>query len=720
MIHLEGIDPRETWAYYIASPHNASQRYLYRNCLDGTGEAGQVTPNHLAGTHSYQVSPDFSWAIHTYSTIDSPPITDLITLPGHQVKRVLEDNHELRSKIAPLFEPPSEFFPVDIDDGVSLDGWMIKPKGFDPAKRYPILMHVYGEPAGQTVLDQWAGPQGIFHRLIAVQGYIVASVDKRGTPGPKGRAWRKVIYGTVGVLSSKEQAAALLAQERTRPYIDSNRTAVWGWSGGGSNTLNLMFRYPGVYKVGMSGNQHTWYDWGKESKDTGIIKTCFYYIDLKTLKQMALVTGHQADVPAIDAKLDAIKSTFDSLYGKGEYYMSEDVYAPDDRANAMAVNAGLADGSKWESIYNTVLTQRMNASNFFDRWVFEALCKMGKQEYALLRMYHRYRTMIPCSFTTLWEHYDRWWASRVDAFDAGSSLNHGWNPPALVLSQTIAGVSPETPGWGTYHVLPKEAFLNSIKCVVPSLRGNVTVVLKKAAAEYSLELSSPANTTAIVGIPKNSFTTLNTIQVNGATVWNGSYRGRVTGVTWNGEDADYVKFNVAPGLWNFIGLGRLPLTSPKPLPPPPSNDLALDKKSWTALASGPDGSFLFSGNQIPVDVSAANAIDGDHWTGWRDMTKPQYAGQWFQVDMKREQTFEKIVLDNTWALWDSPDQYTVSVSKDGNNWGKPIATGAGQLGITTITFPEQKARYIRVTQTGMNALYHWSIYEFDVYRQIPY
>ena len=110
--------------------------------------------------------------------------------------------------------------------------------------------------------------------------------------------------------------------------------------------------------------------------------------------------------------------------------------------------------------------------------------------------------MIPCSFTTLWEHYDRWWASDIDAFDAGSSLNHGWNPPALLLSQTIAGISPETPGWSTYHVLPKEAFLNSIKCAVPSVKGNVTVALHKSASEYSLELTSPADARAIVGIPE--------------------------------------------------------------------------------------------------------------------------------------------------------------------------------------------------------------------------
>jgi dipeptidyl-peptidase-4 len=252
VIHLEGVDPKETWVYYIASPQSASQRYLYRSRLDGSGEAERVTPANPAGTHGYEISPDYQWAIHTYSTPDVPPVTDLVTLPSHEVKRVLEDNHELRAKIAPLFAQPIEFFSVDIGGGVALDAWMIKPKGFDPAKKYPILNLVYGEPAGQTVLDKWAGEQGMFHRLIADQGYIVASVDNQGTPGPKGRAWRKIIYGTVGVLSSQQQAAALQAMEATRPYIDSSRTAVWGWSGGGSNTLNIMFRHPGVFKVGMS------------------------------------------------------------------------------------------------------------------------------------------------------------------------------------------------------------------------------------------------------------------------------------------------------------------------------------------------------------------------------------------------------------------------------------------------------------------------------------
>ncbi len=461
----------------------------------------------------------------------------------------------------------------------------------------------------------------------------------------------------------------------------------------------------------------TWFDWGKENKDIAVTETCFYFNCLGTLRKIALATGHDADVPAIDEKLAAIRSTFDSQFWKGGYYMSSQGKEPDDRANAMAVNVGLADRAKWDAIYENVLTKKTYASCFFDRWVFEALCTMGRQERALLRMHERYKTMIPCSFTTLWEHYDRWWASRIDAFDDASSLNHGWNPPAIILSQTIAGVSPEAPGWSTYHVLPKEAFLTDIKVVVPSIKGAITVELKKTATEFALALNSPAATTAIVGIPKGSFTTLDAIKSGDATIWNGTFRGGVEGITWNGEDADYVKFNVAPGAWKFVASGKLPITSPKPLPSPPSQASALDKKTWTATAPVPDSTFAFSGDKIPIDGSAANALDGDHWTGWRDMTQTQHPGQWFQVDMKREERFAKVVLDNTWALWDSPDAYAVTVSKDGTTWTEPIATGRGALGITTITFPEQTGRYLRITQTGSRPTYHWSIYELDVFAE---
>ncbi|HVB36052.1 MAG TPA: S9 family peptidase [Candidatus Acidoferrales bacterium] len=251
VIEILTVDPEEEWLYFIASPDNATQHYLYRARMDGSAAPERVTPANMPGIHRYEISPDCKWALHTVSSFDVPPTTELVSLPEHRVARVLADNSELREKLKVLVTRPAEFFQVDIGDGVKLDGWMIKPADFDASRKYPILVNVYGEPAAQTVLDGWNGGS-LFHRAIANQGYIIASVDNRGTPANKGRAWRKIIYGAVGVLSSKEQAAAVRAIARERSYVDMERVAVWGWSGGGTNTLNLMFRSPEIYKVGMA------------------------------------------------------------------------------------------------------------------------------------------------------------------------------------------------------------------------------------------------------------------------------------------------------------------------------------------------------------------------------------------------------------------------------------------------------------------------------------
>jgi dipeptidyl-peptidase-4 len=252
VITVLAADPQDEWLYFLASPENATQRYLYKIRLDGSAPAVRITPAGLPGTHAYQFSPNCRWALHTYSTFDTPPTTELVHLPGHETSRVLEDNAALRAKLTEFISHPTEFFQVDVGQGVTLDGWMIKPQDFDPTRKYPLLIHVYGEPATQTVLDAWGRKLVLFHHLLANEGYLVVSIDNRGTPAPKGRGWRKVVYGSVGVLSSKEQAAALQALVRLRPYIDSSRVAVWGASGGGSNTLNLMFRHPDLYKVGMA------------------------------------------------------------------------------------------------------------------------------------------------------------------------------------------------------------------------------------------------------------------------------------------------------------------------------------------------------------------------------------------------------------------------------------------------------------------------------------
>jgi dipeptidyl-peptidase-4 len=253
MLSISGVDEGGGWLYYIASPENATQRYLFRSRLDGSGKAERVTPASASGTHSYTLSPDCRWAFHNHSRFDAPGQWDLVRLPDHAVVRVFQANAELRARVGPMLAGRTEMLQVDIGGGVVLDGWLIKPRVFDPAKKYPIIVYVYGEPAGTTVTDSWGGSNRILLAAVADEGYLVASFDNRGTPSLKGRAWRKVIYGAVGALASQEQAAALRALAASRPYVDLSRVAVYGWSGGGSMTLNLMFRSPELYKVGVAG-----------------------------------------------------------------------------------------------------------------------------------------------------------------------------------------------------------------------------------------------------------------------------------------------------------------------------------------------------------------------------------------------------------------------------------------------------------------------------------
>jgi dipeptidyl-peptidase 4 len=247
-------DQKHGWLYYIASPDNATQRYLYRSRLDGTGRVERVTPANQRGTHTYDVSPDGRWAFHTSSTADSPPVTELIELPQHRMVRVLEDNAALREKLASWGPRPTEFFKLDIGGGTVMDAWMLKPRDFDPSKKYPVFIFIYGEPAGQTVLDSWSMGQrlGLYHRALADAGYLVVSMDNRGTPAPKGSAWRRAVFGSLGPLSTEEQAAGLRELGRTRSYVDLSRVGIWGWSAGGTNTLNALFRKPEQYHVGIA------------------------------------------------------------------------------------------------------------------------------------------------------------------------------------------------------------------------------------------------------------------------------------------------------------------------------------------------------------------------------------------------------------------------------------------------------------------------------------
>lgn len=136
VIKVLKVDEKTKSVYFIASPDNPTQKYLYRCTLDGTGTAERVTPAEQPGTHDYNISPDAKIAFHTYSTFSSPPRVEMVSLPDHKVLQTLASNDKLREAVSKLAQSPVEFFRADAGNGVKLDGWLMKPPGYDPTKKY--------------------------------------------------------------------------------------------------------------------------------------------------------------------------------------------------------------------------------------------------------------------------------------------------------------------------------------------------------------------------------------------------------------------------------------------------------------------------------------------------------------------------------------------------------------------------------------------------------
>jgi dipeptidyl-peptidase-4 len=250
VISVKAIDEENGVVYFLASPTNATQRYLYKTKLDGKGKLEMVTPEGLSGTHDYNISPKGKFAQHTFSNIYTSPVVELISLPKH---KAVNEKESITTKLPSVQEENvTEFFKVKTEDGIEMDGWMVKPKNFDPSKKYPVVFYVYTEPWGANVIDSYGASQNwLYSGDMREDGYIYISIDNRGTPVPKGREWRKSVYKKIGIVNIRDQAMA--AKEILKwEFVDADRIAVWGWSGGGSATLNLMFQFPEIYKTGIA------------------------------------------------------------------------------------------------------------------------------------------------------------------------------------------------------------------------------------------------------------------------------------------------------------------------------------------------------------------------------------------------------------------------------------------------------------------------------------
>ncbi|MCE7055746.1 S9 family peptidase [Algoriphagus sp. AGSA1] len=241
-----GLSAKEV--FFIASPDNATQRYLYATDLAGKGKMRRVTPEAFEGVNTYDIAPNGQFAVHNNQSTTEPLTTRLVSLPKHETVKTLVENEVYKAQLASLKTPDIKFTTVTTSEGVTMDARIIYPVDFDESKKYPVLFHVYGEPWSTVATDTQVG---LYNIMLAQKGYFIIDMDNRGTPTLKGSDWRKSIYRKIGVINAQDQGLA--AKELLKlPYLDESRVAVWGWSGGGSMTLNLMFKFPEVYHTGMS------------------------------------------------------------------------------------------------------------------------------------------------------------------------------------------------------------------------------------------------------------------------------------------------------------------------------------------------------------------------------------------------------------------------------------------------------------------------------------
>ena len=243
---LYGFDEKTKTLYFNSTERTPIGRDVYQIQLNGTGKkliAGNT------GTNTATFSPDFSYYILTHSSAKSPSKITLNHIKTGQM-RVLEDNASLASKVAEYGISTREFFEIPLANGDHLNGYVIKPANFDATKKYPVLMHVYGGPGSQQVLDSFPGADFFWYQMLLKKGYLIYCIDNRGT-GARGVAFKKITYQNLGKIEVEDQifAAKYLGG---LPHVDASRIGIWGWSYGGFMSANCLMQGASVFKAAIS------------------------------------------------------------------------------------------------------------------------------------------------------------------------------------------------------------------------------------------------------------------------------------------------------------------------------------------------------------------------------------------------------------------------------------------------------------------------------------
>jgi dipeptidyl-peptidase-4 len=297
---ITSVDERGGTVYFGAHAPEPDQTHLYRVKLNGTG-LQQITRE--PGTHSARIASNSPYFINTHSSAGTPPVIRLQNTADGAVVRTLVDNAQVRQTVQSLGIRKPEFFTMRTADGTELRGWTIKPANFDASKKYPVLMYVYGGPGSQTVLNSWGGTRYLWHQMLAQRGYVVVSVDNRGT-GARGSAFKKATYLKLGAVETSDQleAARYLA---TQPWVDASRIGIWGWSYGGFMTASAMFAPGSPFKAGIAVAPVV--DWG-------LYDTIYTERFMRTPQENA--EGYRRNAPVSNAA--GLRGRFLLIHGTGD------------------------------------------------------------------------------------------------------------------------------------------------------------------------------------------------------------------------------------------------------------------------------------------------------------------------------------------------------------------------------------------------------------------
>ena len=240
-----------------------------------------------------------------------------------------------------------------------------------------------------------------------------------------------------------------------------------------------------------------WPDWGNKADMTAIENAWVYYA-LSATEEMAKISGKTTDIPFITERKEAIAKGYQTLWTE-EGFKSDDASKPDDRANALAILAGLAKKEQYNTIKN-VLTTTQNSSPYMEYYVLEALCKMGEYDSAYNRIKDRYEDMMCEDYSTLWEFWDSWRGTR----------NHAWSGgPLVIMSKHFAGITPLEAGYKKVNIDPQYNLYDSMSCTVPGVKGLITLVYKNLNGTYTVNLTLPQGMKAVLSVPHGAVVNIN-------------------------------------------------------------------------------------------------------------------------------------------------------------------------------------------------------------------